>query len=124
MIAMPTVEKDPRPWYVRTKEGFLHPVEWLRKTSGNGPLYALVVLFALNMVDESDRTGFAVLIPNIRDAFSLTNAGILTIIGIVSFVGLSLSVPISMFADRHHRVRMMVLGGAAFAIFSATTGLI
>ena len=44
-----------------------HPIEALRRAVGDGPLMALVVLFGLNAVDELDRTGFGILIPNIRE---------------------------------------------------------
>ena len=32
-----------------------HPVAWLTDLSGGGPVYALAILFGLNMVDEMDR---------------------------------------------------------------------
>ena len=41
------------------------------------PVFPLVVLFGLNAVDELDRTAFGVLSPEIRDAFHLSNQGIL-----------------------------------------------
>ena len=41
------------------------------------PAFPLFVLFGLNAVDELDRAGFAVLLPDIRDHFDLSNAGAL-----------------------------------------------
>ncbi|MCB1251222.1 MAG: MFS transporter [Acidimicrobiales bacterium] len=123
MIAMP-VPEEKGPWWPRFTNAALHPVQWLRTTTGNGPLYALLVLFGLNMVDEFDRTGFAVLLPNIRTDFGLSNSQLLTIIAVVGFFALGLSVPLAMLADRSNRVRLMTVGFAIFTIFSAFTGLI
>ena len=59
-----------------------HPGDALRRTIGSGPIYPLVVLFGLNAVDELDRTGFGILVPNIRDDLGLSNQGILSLIGL------------------------------------------
>ena len=48
------------------------------EVAGSGPVFALLVLFGLNCVDELDRTGFGILLPNIRDELWLKlwgNAG-------------------------------------------------
>ena len=50
-----------------------HPVQHMREVVGDGPLYALVVLAALNLVDELDRTAFGILLPTIRDAFGMSD---------------------------------------------------
>ena len=44
---------------------------WFRSITGDGPLYALLILFGLNSVDELDRTAFAILAPEIREEFEL-----------------------------------------------------
>ena len=49
---------------------------------GDGPVFPLLILFGLNAVDELDRTGFGILLPNIRDAFGMSNTGILSLVGL------------------------------------------
>jgi hypothetical protein len=41
------------------------------------PVVPVAVLFGLNALHELDRTAFAVLLPDIRDHFGLTNASAL-----------------------------------------------
>jgi branched-chain amino acid transport system ATP-binding protein len=93
----------------------------LAQLTGGGPLLPLVVLVGLNFMDEVDRDAFGVLIPNIRDALHLSDSGILTVVALASAVGLALTVPIALLADRVNRVRLALIGAAVFAIFSATT---
>jgi hypothetical protein len=52
-----------------------------------GPLLPLGVLFGLNAVDELDRTAFAVLLPDIRDQFGLSNAAALCLVHNVKVSG-------------------------------------
>jgi branched-chain amino acid transport system ATP-binding protein len=96
----------------------------LTDVKGDGPAYGLAVLFGLNLVEEMDRDAFALLIPNIRDAFGMSDAGILSLLAIAALVGLALQVPIAQLADRMHRVRLLLIGTAVFALFSAGTGLV
>ncbi|MBX3314534.1 MAG: MFS transporter [Actinobacteria bacterium] len=100
-----------------------HPGRWLQGIVGTGSVFAIVVLFGLNAVDELDRTAFGILLPEIRDHFGLGNSGILTLIAIVSLAALSLQVPIAMLADKYDRVRIAWIGAAAWAFFSLLTGL-
>ena len=104
-------------------QGVRHPARWLQDVVGDGPVFAIVVLFGLNAVDELDRTAFGILLPEIRDAFGLGNSGILTLIAIVSLVALALQVPIAMLADKYDRVRIAWIGALAWAFFSLLTGL-
>ncbi len=96
---------------------------WLRSITGDGPLYALLILFGLNAVDELDRTAFAVLAPDIRDEFGLGFAGLLTLVAVVLAFALALQVPIAGMADRYPRVRIALIGAAMWACFSFMTGL-
>ena len=96
---------------------------WLRSVAGDGPLYALLILFGLNAVDELDRTAFAILAPEIREEFELGFTGLLALIAVVLALALALQVPIAGLADRYSRVRIALIGAAMWACFSFTTGL-
>jgi branched-chain amino acid transport system ATP-binding protein len=100
-----------------------HPVGWLRDVAGDGPAFALFVLFGLNAVDELDRTAFGILLPEIRDEFGLGLQGVLTLIGVVTLGALVLQVPIGSLADRHSRVIIAVVGAAMWGFFSLLTGV-
>jgi branched-chain amino acid transport system ATP-binding protein len=100
-----------------------HPGRWLADLTGDGPVYALLILFGFNLVDEFDRTGFGLLLPNIRDHFGLSNSGILSLVAVASLLGLALQVPIAWLADRGNRVRLMLIGASVFALFTVGTGL-
>lgn len=100
-----------------------HPVAAMRDLTMGGPVFALIVLFGLNAVDELDRTAFGILLPEIRDAFGLDLTTMLTIVGLVAAGALALQVPIAHYADRVPRVRLMLLGALAWACFSFLTGL-
>ena len=52
------------------------PRGWLHSVAGDGPLYALLILFGLNAVDELDRTAFGILAPEIREEFGLGSTAI------------------------------------------------
>jgi ABC-type branched-subunit amino acid transport system ATPase component/MFS family permease len=107
----------------RARFAAAHPGRWLTDLSGGGPVYALAVLFGFNMVEEMDRDSFGLLIPNIQKSFHLSNAGILSLVAVAALLGLSLTVPIAQLADTRSRVRLMLIGGAVFAMFSFGTGL-
>ena len=95
----------------------------IRRITGSEPALPLLVLFGLNAVDELDRTAFSVLAPDIRDAFGLSNQGILSIITAFSLVVLLLGLPIAHQADRRNRLGMARTGAVAWAGFSLITGL-
>jgi branched-chain amino acid transport system ATP-binding protein len=107
--------------------GFLatlrHPVRALHDATGDGPVYAIVVLFGLNAVDELDRAAFGILLPEIRDHFDLGLQGALTLIGVVSLGALALQVPIAYLCDRWNRVRIAWIGAVAWGFFSILTGV-
>ena len=96
---------------------------WLRSITGDGPLYALLILFGLNAVDELDRTAFAILAPEIREEFGLGFTGLLALIAAVLAFALALQVPIAGLADRYPRVRLALIGATIWACFSFMTGL-
>jgi ABC-type branched-subunit amino acid transport system ATPase component/sugar phosphate permease len=100
-----------------------HPIAHLRDVVGDGPLYALVVLSGLNLVDELDRTGFGILLPNIRDAFGLSDTGILSLVALTALGALLLQLPIAILADRGNRTALALAGGVAWGVFSFLTGM-
>ncbi|HEV3367121.1 MAG TPA: MFS transporter [Acidimicrobiales bacterium] len=107
----------------RARAALGRPSRWLADITGGGPVYALLILFGLNMVSQMDASGFGILIPNIRDAFHMTNGGVLSLVAAAAVVGLALQVPIAQMADRGNRVRLMLIGAGVFAAFVFGTGL-
>lgn len=107
----------------RVVDSALHPRLALRRLTQGGPVYALIVLFGLNAVDELDRTAFGILLPEIRESFDLDLTTMLSIIGLVLAAALALQVPIAHYSDRTSRVRLMLIGAVAWSFFSFATGL-
>jgi ABC-type branched-subunit amino acid transport system ATPase component/predicted MFS family arabinose efflux permease len=99
------------------------PRRYLREITAGQAAFPLLVLFGLNAVDELDRTAFAILTPEIRDAFGMSNQGILTLIALTLLGGLLLEIPLAYYSDRLPRARIAVLGAAVWAIFGLFTGL-
>lgn len=86
------------------------------------PAFPLAVLFGLNAVDELDRTAFAVLLPDIRDAFGLSDSGALALVAATTIAVIVIEVPLSFYCDRRNRVRIATVGAAIWALFSVGTG--
>ena len=87
------------------------------------PAFPLVVLFGLNAVDELDRTAFAILLPDIRDHFGLSDSAALAMVAASTIAVLFIEVPLSFYCDRRNRVRIATTGAALWALFSVGTGL-
>lgn len=87
------------------------------------PAFPLMVLFALNAVDELDRTAFAVLLPDIRDHFGMSDSGALLLVAASTIAVIFIEVPLSFYCDRRRRVRIASTGAALWALFSVGTGL-
>jgi ABC-type branched-subunit amino acid transport system ATPase component/predicted MFS family arabinose efflux permease len=119
----PVAPMESAPIWQRTKVSLRHPGLWLGHITGGGPVYALLILFGLNMVTQMNTTAFGILLPNIRDAFHVSNAGILAVVAVAGVVGLAMQVPIAQAADRHNRIHLMLLGAGIFACFVFGTGL-
>ncbi len=93
-------------------------------TLGHGaPLFPLAVLFALQLLDQATQSAFNVLIPNIRDAFHLSNATILLIVALAGAAALLGTVPVAWLADRRVRVHIALVGAGVGAAFSVALGL-
>lgn len=98
--------------------------EWrLSAITLGAPAGPLMVLFGLNAVDELDRTAFAVLLPDIRDHFGLTDAQALAMVAATTIAVIFIEIPLSFYCDRRNRVRIATTGAAIWAIFSVGTGL-
>ena len=87
------------------------------------PAFPLFVLMGLNAVDELDRTAFAVLLPDIRDHFGLSNGAALQLVALSTVAVILVEVPLSFWCDRRARVRIATGGAALWGLFSAATGL-
>lgn len=98
--------------------------EWrLSAITLGAPAGPLLILFGLNAVDELDRTAFAVLLPDIRDHFGLTDAQALAMVAATTVAVIFIEIPLSFYCDRRNRVRIATTGAAIWAIFSVGTGL-
>jgi ABC-type branched-subunit amino acid transport system ATPase component len=86
-------------------------------------LFPLLVLFSIELLDQATQSAFNVLTPNIRDAFHLTNAGILLIVAIAGAAGLLFTLPVAVLADRMRRVPIALVGALVGAAFSIALGL-
>ena len=95
----------------------------LAKFGGGASLFPLGVLFGIELLDQATQSAFNVLTPNIRDAFHLTNAGILLIVAIAGAAALACTLPIAVLADRTNRVRIALVGALVGAAFSIGLGV-
>jgi ABC-type branched-subunit amino acid transport system ATPase component/MFS family permease len=98
------------------------PGRSLQEMVGDGPVFPLLILFGLNAVDELDRTGFGILLPNIRDAFGMSNTGILSLVAFTALAALLMQMPIAIASDRGNRMAITLMGAVAWAVFSVMTG--
>jgi branched-chain amino acid transport system ATP-binding protein len=97
-------------------------VSRLAKLGGGATLFPLGVLFTIELLDQATQSAFNVLTPNIRDAFHLTNAGILLIVAIAGAAALGCTLPIAVLADHTNRVRIALVGALVGAAFSVGLG--
>jgi len=103
--------------------GLRHPIRRMQALTGDGPLYALVVLFGLNAVDELDRSAFGILAPDIAADFGIGLGGITVVVFLAYAVALGLTIPIATLADRGNRVGLALGGGLVLAVFSVGIGV-
>ncbi|MCC5951936.1 MAG: MFS transporter [Acidimicrobiia bacterium] len=119
---IPGVAAQPGSWHERFRYAVRHPVRWMDGLTGDGPLYALLILFGLNVVDELNRSAFGILAPDIADYFGIGLSGITIVVFLAFAAALGLTVPIATWADRTNRVRLALLGGMVLAFFSVGIG--
>ena len=87
------------------------------------PFFPLGLLFVLNAIDEFDRAAFAVLAPEIRDAFGLSNTGFGVIVGLYTVLILVAGVPIGFIGDRLKRTRLVWIFALVWGSMTIATGL-
>jgi ABC-type branched-subunit amino acid transport system ATPase component len=95
----------------------------ISQLGGGASLFPLGVLVAIQLLDQATQSAFNVLTPNVRDAFHLTNAGILLIVALAGAAGLACTLPVAVLADRMNRVRIALIGALIGAAFSIGLGL-
>jgi branched-chain amino acid transport system ATP-binding protein len=111
---------SPRKWWA----GIRHPSTAMREVVGTGSIFTILVLFGLNAMVYIDRNAFGILLPDIRDHFGMSDAGIATVVSVALAGGLLLQLPIAIMADRHHRVRLVFIGALVMGVFTFLTGFV
>src|SRR5688500_20164316 len=86
----------------------------LATLGGGAPLGPLVMLFALNAVDELDRSAFSLLLPEVRDHFGLSYSGVASLSAAVIPAGLLCALPIARIADRRRRKPVAIAGAISW----------
>ncbi len=90
---------------------------------GGAPLLPLGVLFTIELLDQANQSAYGLLVPNLREIFHLTNAGILLISAIGGAGALLCTVPVAILADRTSlRVRIALVGAGVSALFAIGLG--
>ena len=90
---------------------------------GGADAMPLVVLFGLNLVDEFDRLAYSTLLPEIRDAFSLSDAEAVAIGTVAAVMMLLGALPIGYLGDRFARTRIAGVAAVVWGTMAVLTGL-
>jgi branched-chain amino acid transport system ATP-binding protein len=99
------------------------PRRFFDEVTGGEALLPLIVLVGLNFSSQLDQTAFAILAPDIRDTFHLSNGGFLTLVALTTLGALLLPVPLAYYSDRIPRVAFVLVGAVLWAAFGLLTGL-
>ncbi len=94
-----------------------------RRITSPYPLTPLIVLIGFASVPMLDTSAFNILVPNIKNSYHLSLAGVSFIIAISTPLGLLADIPIGYYADRVRRLRMASIGLVLFMGFSVLTGV-
>src|SRR5687767_15334023 len=97
--------------------------ERLEKRTGGVSPFPLLLLFALNLVDEFDQVLFGVAAPEIGETFDLSDATVIAIATVAAALVIMLIVPIGVLADRRNRVKMTGLAAMAWGSMTVMTGV-
>ena len=95
----------------------------LKEVTGGAAAAPLLVLFGLNLVDEFDRVAFGVLTPEIRDAFGLSDRGVVAVSAVAAVTALCAALPLGWLADRTNRVRLSGIAALVWGGMAVVTGL-
>ena len=95
----------------------------LRRLTAPYPLAPLLILVGMVAVVSLDTSAFSVLVPDIKNTYHLSLAGVSAITAVSIPLGLLVDIPVGYYADRVRRMRMLCIGLALFSAFSALTGL-
>ncbi len=95
----------------------------IRAYLADEPLLPVLVLFALNAVDEFDTALFLNLGPEIADDFGVGVGIFGSITLFVTILVPLISVPMAHLADRRDRMPLAIMGAAAWGAFSLASGL-
>jgi ABC-type branched-subunit amino acid transport system ATPase component/predicted MFS family arabinose efflux permease len=95
----------------------------LRKLVAGVGWYPLVVLTALNLVDELDRAAVSVFAPNIRRYFDIPNSALGGIVGAQATLLILLGIPLGYLGTRIDRPRILRLAAIFWGFFSAATAV-
>ncbi|MEY2567510.1 MAG: hypothetical protein QOE35_2039 [Actinomycetota bacterium] len=90
---------------------------------GGNAAFPILVLFALNAVDEFDTRTFELLGPEIADHFKVGVGTFGSITLLVLLIAPIVALPVSYLADRWKRMPLAVAGAAVWGAFSLLTGL-
>src|SRR4051812_34341922 len=96
---------------------------WRQALGGGAPLYPLMVLFGLTVVDQLDKRAFSVLLPDIAKDLHLSTGSAIVLVALAAGAAILLAVPIGFIADRVKRVPIAVGGAVLWGAFSLLTGL-
>ncbi|MEY2477871.1 MAG: hypothetical protein QOG87_3186 [Actinomycetota bacterium] len=94
----------------------------VRYLGGNGA-FPILVLFALNAVDEFDTRTFELLGPEIADHFNVGVGTFGAITILVLLLAPIVALPVAYLADRWKRMPLAVAGAAAWGVFSLLSGM-
>ncbi len=97
--------------------------ERLDELTGGAPAWPLIVLFALNLVDELDQIAFGILAPEIGETFEIADSTVILLSTLVAVFVLVAALPASVAGDRFNRVRLVTFAATAWATMSVLTGL-
>src|SRR4051794_27618573 len=96
---------------------------WRLALGGGAPLYPLMVLFGLTVVDQLDKRAFSVLLPDIAKDLHLSTGSAIVLVALAGGAAILLAVPIGFAADRMKRVPIAIGGAVLWGLFSLLTGL-
>ncbi|MEY2476359.1 MAG: branched-chain amino acid transport system ATP-binding protein livF [Actinomycetota bacterium] len=96
----------------------------LSKATGGGPVFPLAILSVVYFFDEFDTAAFAVLAPNIKEHFGLSDGDFAGVVLLNLSIVLLLAIPAGYIGDRGPRRLITVVCGIAAGFCSMLTGIV